>query len=207
MLELTIYAVIAFFILFRLYNSFGRVSAKHSTNNAIKESINVERNAVEDISKYLNDNAQEIENSLNVLKKIDKNFRLTDFMRGAERSFEIILKAYDRKDLQTIRNLVDESLHSKLIQKINSNTQEDQYTENTIIALKSIKICKLEIVDQIIYAVVHFVSEQINLIKNSQGKIIVGDKEVTNIVEDTWRFKKPIQASSPKWLLVSFSEE
>ena len=51
--------------------------------------------------------------------------------------------------------------------------------------------------------VVKFVTEQINLLKNSAGEIVEGDENFVQKITDVWTFEKDINSASKIWLLVS----
>ena len=51
--------------------------------------------------------------------------------------------------------------------------------------------------------VVEFVSEQVNLLKNSAGEVIEGDENFVQKITDIWTFERDIHKASPVWLLVS----
>jgi predicted lipid-binding transport protein (Tim44 family) len=49
---------------------------------------------------------------------------------------------------------------------------------------------------------VRFKSEQINLLKDVEGKIVEGDPQTAEEVVDLWTFERDTASSDPNWTLV-----
>jgi predicted lipid-binding transport protein (Tim44 family) len=50
---------------------------------------------------------------------------------------------------------------------------------------------------------VKFISEQVNLLKNSKGEVIEGDPNFIETVTDVWTFTKNLKNFDPTWALSS----
>ena len=50
---------------------------------------------------------------------------------------------------------------------------------------------------------VHFVSEQVNLLKSADGEIIQGDENFVQKIDDVWTFERDLNKKSNIWLLSS----
>ena len=50
---------------------------------------------------------------------------------------------------------------------------------------------------------VEFITEQVNLLRNAEGKVIEGDENFIQKITDVWTFERSLNAQSNKWLLVS----
>jgi predicted lipid-binding transport protein (Tim44 family) len=52
---------------------------------------------------------------------------------------------------------------------------------------------------------VRFQSEQVNIVKDRDGKVIEGDRDHVESVTDIWTFARDTGSSDPNWTLVSTS--
>ena len=50
---------------------------------------------------------------------------------------------------------------------------------------------------------VRFVSEQINLVRDKEGKTVEGDPRAPSDVTDLWTFARDTRARDPNWTLVA----
>ena len=48
-----------------------------------------------------------------------------------------------------------------------------------------------------------FVSEQVNILRDAEGKVIEGDENYIQNITDVWTFERAISSTSPNWVLVS----
>jgi predicted lipid-binding transport protein (Tim44 family) len=209
-MELTIYAIIAFFIFSRLYNAFGKsnqVTKKYIKLNTVQVETKIDnlqdnvQEEEEDKFKYVS--SENITSILDVVQKIklkEPKFSTDKFIEGAEKAFEIVLSSYSKGDLKTIKPLLSKSLFDNLSAKVEKYKNNGETLENTLISIETKKLIKLELLNSVIHANVKFVSEQINILKDKEGKVISGNS-ATEMIEDILEFKRTAGSSSPKWIL------
>lgn len=208
-MELTIYAIIAFFIFSRLYNAFGKSSqttksqlVRIQDEKRVNEEIPEDDIIEEDKFKYVGgENLSEIGSVAEKIKAKEPRFSTDRFIEGAERAFEMVLSSYSKGDLKEIKALLSKSLFDNLLAKVEERKNSGQTLENIIIAINSRELTKLDFTGSTINATVKFVSEQSNVVKDASGNIISGDHNKTEIVEDILEFKRTAGSSSPRWLL------
>ena len=183
--DIIIFAVIAAFIIYRLRSVLGKRTGfqKNPTEHKPKYNENKEEEQNQTIPSLL-DNQTKLEN---VYKKVN-NFDHKQFLEGAKKAFEIIITSFNNGDKKTLKNLVSKDVYSTFEQAIdaNSNNPSSQFYS---LVIESVEDAKVE--NNIISISVNFISEQ--MLNDDEGKIIKN--------KDTWTFEKPVNSSSPIWVL------
>ena len=206
MVELAIYAFLAAFIFFRLYNSLGKTSGLQTSNHSQTISI-----VMEDIQEY-DDTDIDIESvmeacsendklAINHIKKKDKEFLLKHFMDGSVKAFEIIIKAFNEGNAHILSMLLDTNLYNSFVKEIENRKALGQTYKDIIVSITSHKITKLDLSGNIAYITVKFITEQINFVKDNDDNILQGSTSKINKIEDIWTFRKDITLSNKKWYL------
>ena len=100
--------------------------------------------------------------------------------------------------------LVNKTIYNKFKDII-----EQRKNEGITAELDFIGFDKAEIIDakinknNIAKITVEFVSQQVNLLKDKEEKIIEGDDQYIQTITDKWTFEKAITSTNPNWVLVS----
>ena len=122
-----------------------------------------------------------------VYKKVN-NFDHKQFLDGAKKAFEIIITSFNNGDKKTLKDLVSTDVYNAFENAINNN-KNNPSSQFYSLVIDGIKEAKVE--DNVISISINFISEQ--MLNNDEGKIIKN--------KDTWTFEKPVNSSSPKWIL------
>lgn len=165
------------------------------------EMITKEVEKIEENAEFIN-----IEELSEIDKKLIKfkNFNKEQFIIGAKRAFEIIIKSYSIGDKETLKPLLDKPILEAYLKSINERIENEFIAENDFIGFKSVEIIDAEMEDNnIAKIVVKFVSEQVNLLKDKNDKLIKGDPQFIQTIEDIWSFQRDLTSKNPNWLLVS----
>ncbi len=184
--DIIVFAAIAAFIIYRLRSVLGKRTGfqkqpplQKNTKNKNKD----ETNKIREIP-YLLDNESKLEN---VYKNVN-NFDHKQFLDGAKKAFEIIITSFNNGDKKTLKDLVSNDVYLAFEKAINDNSNNPSSQFYSLI-IDSVESAKVE--DNIISISINFVSEQI--LNNDEANIVKN--------KDTWTFEKPVNSSSPKWIL------
>ena len=130
------------------------------------------------------------------------------FLNGAKRAFEIILEAFNKGDTETLEMLVSKDLLKKFQAVIEQRRSEGITSETDFIGFDETEIQKAQITKNDIAAItVKFVSQQVNMLKNAEGRVIEGDEQYIQNITDVWTFEKALASTNPNWLLVSTKKQ
>lgn len=169
---------------------------KEAEKNAAAEARNMEKEEVQVPEEELS----EIDK---VLAKIP-GFNREKFLTGAERAFEIIISAFSKGDVETLKMLVSKSLLKKFQEIIEKRKAEGITSETDFIGFDDVEITNAKISkSEVAKITVRFVSEQVNILKNKDGEVIEGDENFIQNITDSWTFERALTSTNPNWLLVS----
>ena len=181
--DILIFAAIAGFIIYRLRSVLGK---RTGFQKNISEPKPQETKKQEDVQKIpsLMDNETKLEA---VYKKVN-NFNHREFLDGAKKAFEIIISSFNNGDKKTLKNLVSKDVYSAFEKAIDEKTNNPESQFYSLI-VEGIADAKVE--NDTISISVNFISEQ--MLNNDESSIVKN--------KDTWIFEKPVNSSSPIWIL------
>jgi len=138
-----------------------------------------------------------------VLTKIS-GFNKVRFLKSAERAFEIITTAFNSGDIETLEMLLSKKLFKSFSDVIEERKKEGIYAETDFIGFDSVDIIKANIKNEKTAQIsVEFVSQQVNILRDSNGAVIKGDENYIQVITDVWTFEREISSTSPNWILIS----
>jgi len=131
------------------------------------------------------------------------DFKKEVFLKGATRAFEIIVTAFAEADIETLGALTTKRIFKKFVDIIEERNHLKQTAETDVISVKAVEISDAKLLKTQAKIVVHFVSEQVNLLKNNKGEVIQGDENFVQTIDDFWTFERDLNKMSNIWLLSS----
>lgn len=211
MLDIIFFAAIAAFIGFRLYNALGhknfepdKIVTTQAQPSNDKKAVDANFTIVpspEDISldekfgKELADNIREI-------KKIEPSFTPEAFISGAKKAFEIILKSFSAGNKEALQPLLSQEVYNNFAGDIDNRVHLQQLEDTTLVAILAADIKNIVFNKKYVRIAVQIVSEQINLIRDKQGKIVSGNPSEVNKIEELWVFGRELGLANPNWQLL-----
>ena len=181
--DIIIFAAIAAFIIYRLRSVLGKRTGfqKQPSNQNLDKKA--ETDSIKKIPSLL-DNELKLEA---VYSKVS-DFDHKQFLDGAKKAFEIIITSFNNGDKKTLKELVSKDVYLAFENAIdnNSNNPSSQFYSLVVDSIEDAKVHNNNISIS-----VNFISEQ--MLNNDEGKIIKN--------KDTWTFEKPVNSTSPKWVL------
>ena len=132
------------------------------------------------------------------------NFNKDAFIKGSQKAFEMILNAFSSGDIKTLSLLANKELVKKFDDVINNRKEKGMVAETDLIGFIETEIESVNFVgDDLVSIVVKFVSEQVNLLKNTDGEVVEGDENYVQTITDVWTFEKNLKSNVNNWLLCS----
>jgi predicted lipid-binding transport protein (Tim44 family) len=220
-IDIIVFAIIALVIAYRFYNMLGDVDDNNPTNKrAEKGSVinlnkdqyevkNANQNQVIDpqeefLIKQLNDSSK-----LNLAKITtkDSDFLLHDFIPKTERAFELIIEAFCQGNKDILTKLTNKEMGQNFLEEFDKFQQENKALQINIVAMVKSSISNIAVSRNIAQITMVFISEQITVIKDNQDKIISGDKDKIEEIEDIWVFERNLNSSNHAWILVESKDK
>ena len=181
--DIIIFAAIAAFIIYRLRSVLGKRTGFQKDLSQNKPQQDKQKETKKEIPSLL-DNQLKLQE---VYKKVT-DFDHKQFIEGAKKAFEIIITSFNNGDKKNLKNLVSKDVYTAFEKAIDEK-QNDPSSQFYSLIVESIADAKVD--SNTISISINFISEQ--MLGDDEGKIVKN--------KDTWTFEKPINSSSPIWIL------
>lgn len=144
-----------------------------------------------------------LEAGLTQIKLADRNFDPEGFLGGAAAAFEMIVNAFAAGDTETLRPLLSDDVFEDFAGAIKTREANNERLETTLIGIESKEIIEAELQGRTAFVTVKFVSEQINVTRDAEGKVVDGDPNHVTQITDIWTFARNTRSRDPNWTLVA----
>ncbi len=210
LIDIIFFACVALFIAFRLRSVLGRRTGHEHR----PEPPPLERTATDNVvplpgreeasdpsfSHIADDDLRE---GLNAIRREDPSFDLEDFLAGARQAFEMIVGAFARGDTDLLRPLLADDVFEGFANAIAQRNEAGESLETEVVAIKQADAVGARNDGARAIVVVRFVSDQVNVTRDTNGAIVEGDPEHLAEIIDVWTFSRDTASRDPNWELVS----
>ena len=141
--------------------------------------------------------------NLTQIKLADRNFDKDEFIGGARAAFEMIIAAFAAGEAKSLRPLLANDVYDDFAGAIKEREEAKQTLETTLIGITSAEIIEAEMRQKTAFVTVKFVSEQVNVTRDAEGRIVDGDPNHVAKVTDIWTFARNTRSRDPNWALVA----
>ncbi|MCA1909607.1 MAG: Tim44/TimA family putative adaptor protein [Magnetospirillum sp.] len=131
----------------------------------------------------------------------DPSFTTQNFLSGARMAFEMIVAAYAAGDKKALRPLLADQVYKPFCDAIDDRARAGEEMTTEVMGILSAEMIEAVLVGSVAQVTVRFVSEQINVIKDLDGKVIDGDPSRITKVTDEWTFSRDTRSGDPNWQL------
>jgi predicted lipid-binding transport protein (Tim44 family) len=208
-LSLIIFAALALFLSYRLFNVLGTRSG-HEPDEADRPILRPVPT-----SEEIEANAAPAKSNLTPMEKLPlwarearehvSDFEPKPFLEGAKAAYEMVVEAYASGDLEPVRGFVaPDVLHSFEV-AIDGRRQAGQSVDFTFVGAEQPDVLSMVRESEHLSAEIRFRSEQVRAVRGEDGQIVEGNPEQVVTVVDTWTFTRPISSRDPNWTLVATS--
>ena len=203
-IDLIIFAIIAIFLVYRLKSILGQNSDGNKQNNK----INIGKKDFTNVVKLGNRQSDVNDKKINMdsIYIEDPTFNEKEFLKGAQKFFEMVIDSFVKGDLKNIEMYIDSKLNKNFQLVIDERLKEEETLDINIIKTISISIKDVKKLKNFLRVSVLFETEQIKVLKDKKGEIIDGDQKKSILVKDLWTFEKKIQSDDLNWILVETSD-
>ena len=201
--DLIVLTLLVAFIVKRLYNVFGTNSKDSNLRIIIKANDPQLRQKVMQAFNDLKTEKNIETSQNNDITDTIPNFNKNNFLTGAKRVFELVLAAFNTGNLDTVKNLVSTKVFNALNLAIEKRKAENLSAEVDFIGFENAEIKNVKLLKNSVKIVVNFVSQQVNILKDKDGNVILGDENFVQKISDSWTFERPLHDRNNSWTLVS----
>ena len=216
-LDIILFAMVAAFLVLRLRSVLGRRTGNEDRQRDMslqrqRETDN-EANVIEladqtdqtDDGEDMARNAEADDVLVTGITEIglaDPKFDADEFQGGARAAFEMIVHAFATADSGTLRSLLSEEVAANFQRAIEERLEAGETLETTVISIKSAEMIEAEMRGRHAAVTIKFVSEQVNVTRDTEGRIIEGDPNQVAEITDIWTFSRNTRARDPNWKLI-----
>lgn len=132
----------------------------------------------------------------------DSSFNPKEFASGARAAFEMIVHAFAMGDTTTLKSLLSDDVYENFANAIRARLDAKETLETTVVGIRSADIIEAEMQGRDAHVVVKFVSEQVNVSRDTDGHVVDGDPNHIATITDIWTFSRNTRSRDPNWKLI-----
>lgn len=137
------------------------------------------------------------------IRQADPSFSLDPFLSGARMAFDMIVQSFAAGDLKTLRPLLADEVYKPFSAAIEGRQKNGETLVSELMGIREIKAVEAAMNGSFAEVTVRFVSEQINAVRDSEGRIVEGDPSRIIDVVDLWTFRRDTRSTDPNWELAA----
>jgi predicted lipid-binding transport protein (Tim44 family) len=141
--------------------------------------------------------------ALTQIKLADRSFEPASFLDGAKGAYEMIVTAFAQGDRDTLKTFLSDDVYRSFERAIADREAQNYSHETTLVAMKESEIIDAELKDSSAEITVKFVSDLVNVTRDSDGRVVDGDPNQIDTITDIWTFARDTQSRDPNWTLVA----
>ena len=218
-IDIILFALIAAFLVLRLRGVLGRrdgfkgrprdpfappAGGQADNENVVALPDRGNPDAVEDAAEAdPTEPTDPIEAGLARLRRSDPGFDIEEFLVGARTAFEMIISAFAAGDTEALKPLLSRDVFANFAEEITKREESGETLETVVTAIRISDIVEVRVDGRTARLTVKFVSDQTNLTRDHEGRLIEGDPEATTEVSDFWTFERALKSRDPNWTLVA----
>jgi len=217
LLDIVLFAMVAAFLVLRLRSVLGKRTGheqpRHDPMSQRSKEAENDGNVIEMPNKR-NDDAPVDDNlepsdtdgplakGIAEIRDADPSFKSAEFAGGARGAFEMVVQGFAEGDTETLEMLLADDVLDNFRTAIDEREDAEETLETTIIGIKGAEVIEAEMDGYTALVTVKFVSEQINVTRDSEDRIIDGDPNQVTEITDIWTFSRDTKSRDPNWKLV-----
>ena len=139
---------------------------------------------------------------LTQIRLADHRFELQSFLAGSSKAFEMIVEGFAGGDKDALRPLLADEVYEGFARAIDERQAAGQTLDTQLIAVRKAEVVEAGMQGTVARVLVRFTSEQVNVLRDAEGKPVEGDSGTAEEVVDLWTFERDTRSSDPNWELV-----
>jgi predicted lipid-binding transport protein (Tim44 family) len=164
----------------------------------------IEGGADRDITDHVPDGS-DAARALLAMKQAEPSFTVTPFLDGAKGAYEMILMAFERGDLDSIRPFLSDEVEASFAEAIAARDHDGLTVDASFVGMKELVLQEATFNPDTKMAeiAVRFVGEQTYVVRNKAGEIVEGNPREIKRQRDVWTFARRMGSDDPNWQLVA----
>jgi predicted lipid-binding transport protein (Tim44 family) len=140
---------------------------------------------------------------VNRIRSADPQFDPATFVAGARTAFEWIIGAFASGDTASLRPLLNDEVFDNFNNAIKARQQARETLQTTLVGITSADVIEADLQGRNAVVTVKIVSDQINVTRDAEGKVVEGDPSAVTAVTDIWTFARNTRSRDLNWTLIA----
>ncbi len=141
------------------------------------------------------------------LKIADPSFQENEFLDGARMAFEMILDGFAAGDKKRLKSLLAPAVYEGFASEIDRREKAGERLETTLVSFVLADIVNVAMAGRKARVTVKFMTEQVNVLRDSNDDAVEGDAGAVAKITDIWTFERDTRTRDPNWQLIETRSE
>jgi predicted lipid-binding transport protein (Tim44 family) len=137
----------------------------------------------------------------------DPSFDVARFLEGAKAAYRMILEAFWKGDLTTLRGHVDDHIYETFAGSVEQRTKDGLVLDNRLVAIEQAVISEASVEKSVAVLTVRFEADIAAVTRNAASEVVAGSLSDAVQTRDLWTFRRDLSTHDPNWLLIETDEE
>ncbi len=137
----------------------------------------------------------------------DPTFDVARFLEGAGAAYRMILEAFWKGDLDSIRPHADTHIYDSFAEAVKQREADGQTLDNRLVAVDPPVIVEAGMEHGAAEVTVRFEADIAAVTRNKDGEVVAGSMSDAVQTRERWTFRRDLKSRDPNWLLIETDEE
>jgi predicted lipid-binding transport protein (Tim44 family) len=137
----------------------------------------------------------------------DPSFDVARFLEGAQGAYRMILEAFWKGELESVRGFVDPEVYATFASAVADRESSGHRLDNRLVAIEQALISAASVDRKVANVEVRFEADIAAVTRNAEGEVIAGSLSDAVQTRDKWTFRRDLASGDPNWILIETDEE
>ena len=137
----------------------------------------------------------------------DPQFDVARFLDGAGAAYRLILEAFWKGDLESIRSHADAHVYDTFADAVTLREKDGHTLDNRLVSLDPPVIVEASQDRGAAEIAVRFEADIAAVTRNKDGEVVAGSMTDAVQTRERWTFRRDLKSRDPNWLLIETDEE
>jgi predicted lipid-binding transport protein (Tim44 family) len=137
----------------------------------------------------------------------DPSFDVARFLEGAKSAYRLILEAFWKGDVDTLKPHVDPHVFETFAGAVEQRKKEGLTLDNRLVTIEQAVISEANVERSVALVTVRFEADIAAVTRNAEGQVVAGSMSDAVQTRDLWTFRRDLATRDPNWLLIETDEE
>jgi predicted lipid-binding transport protein (Tim44 family) len=137
----------------------------------------------------------------------DSGFDVARFIEGAKSAYRMILEAFWKGDLDTLKSHVEPHIYDAFASSVEQRTKDGLTLDNRLVVIEQAVISEATLERGIAIITVRLEADIAAVTRNTDGEVVAGSVSDAVQTRDLWTFRRDTGSRDPNWLLIETDEE